>query len=58
MLRAVRFRRNYGQTSAMVAGFEYARGEIIITMDGDLQNDPADIPMLLAELDKGWDIVT
>lgn len=57
-IRAVRFRRNYGQTSAMVAGFEYARGEIIVTMDGDLQNDPADIPLLLAELEKGNDIVS
>jgi glycosyltransferase involved in cell wall biosynthesis len=58
VIRAVRFRRNYGQTSAMVAGFEYARGEIIVTMDGDLQNDPADIPILLAELQKGYDIVS
>lgn len=57
-IRAVRFRRNYGQTSAMVAGFEYARGEIIVTMDGDLQNDPADIPLLLAELEKENDIVS
>jgi glycosyltransferase involved in cell wall biosynthesis len=57
-IRAVRFRRNYGQTSAMVAGFEYARGQIIVTMDGDLQNDPADIPLLLAELEKENDIVS
>ena len=46
-LHAVKFRKNYGQTSAMVAGFEYARGEIIVTMDGDLQNDPSDIPKLI-----------
>ena len=57
-VRAVRFRRNYGQTSAMVAGFEYARGEIIVTLDGDLQNDPADIPVLLAKLEEGYDIVS
>lgn len=57
-VRGVRFRRNYGQTSAMVAGFEYARGDILVTMDGDLQNDPADIPRLLTELDKGYDIVS
>ena len=57
-LRGVQFRRNYGQTSAMVAGFEYAKGDVIITMDGDLQNDPADIPMILDELEKGWDIVS
>jgi len=57
-LRAVRLRRNYGQTSAMVAGFEQARGEIIVTMDGDLQNDPADIPMLLEKIEEGFDIVS
>ena len=43
-VRVVKFRRNYGQTAAMAAGIEHARGEIIVTMDGDLQNDPADIP--------------
>ncbi len=58
VLRAVRFRRNYGQTSAMVAGFDHARGEVIVTMDGDLQNDPADIPALLRKLDEGYDIVS
>jgi len=57
-LRAVKFRKNYGQTSAMVAGFEYARGEIIVTMDGDLQNDPADIPKLLEKIGEGYDIVS
>ncbi len=57
-LRAVILRRNYGQTAAMSAGFDHARGEIIITMDGDLQNDPADIPRLLAQLDQGYDLVS
>lgn len=54
----IRFRKNYGQTSAMVAGFEYARGRIIATLDGDMQNDPADIPILLKKLDEGYDIVS
>jgi glycosyltransferase involved in cell wall biosynthesis len=53
----VKFRKNFGQTAAMVAGFEYARGNIIISMDGDLQNDPADIPRLLARLNEGYDVV-
>jgi glycosyltransferase involved in cell wall biosynthesis len=57
-LHAVKFRKNYGQTSAMVAGFEYARGEIIVTMDGDLQNDPSDIPKLIEKLNEGYDIVS
>jgi glycosyltransferase involved in cell wall biosynthesis len=57
-LRAIKFRRNYGQTSAMVAGFDYATGDIIVTLDGDLQNDPADIPRLLAKLDEGFDIIS
>ncbi|AQQ08350.1 Undecaprenyl-phosphate 4-deoxy-4-formamido-L-arabinose transferase [Sedimentisphaera cyanobacteriorum] len=54
----VNFRRNFGQTAAMQAGFERARGEVIIPMDGDLQNDPADIPALMAKLDEGYDIVS
>ncbi len=54
----VNFRKNFGQTAAMSAGFETARGEIIITMDGDLQNDPEDIPKLLDVLDQGYDIVS
>ena len=54
----VNFRKNFGQTAAMSAGFETARGEIIITMDGDLQNDPEDIPKLLQVLDQGYDIVS
>jgi glycosyltransferase involved in cell wall biosynthesis len=56
-LRLVKFRRNYGQTPAMAAGIEHARGEILITMDGDLQNDPADIGEFLTKIDAGFDIV-
>jgi glycosyltransferase involved in cell wall biosynthesis len=56
-VRVVKFRRNYGQTAAMAAGIEHARGEILITMDGDLQNDPADIEQFLAKMDEGFDIV-
>ena len=51
--KAVIFRRNYGQTAAMVAGIDHAQGEVIIPLDADLQNDPADIPQLLAKLDEG-----
>jgi len=57
-LKAVILRRNYGQTAAMAAGFNHAQGKAIVTLDGDLQNDPADIPMLLAKLDEGYDLVT
>jgi dolichol-phosphate mannosyltransferase len=57
-LRAILLRRNYGQTPAMAAGFEYARGEIIVTMDGDLQNDPTDIPRAIAKLEEGYDLVS
>lgn len=57
-LRVVKFRRNFGQSAAMGAGFEQARGEVIVTMDGDLQNDPQDIPMVVAELEKGYDVVS
>ncbi len=57
-LHLIRFRRNFGQTAAMSAGFHEARGDIIITMDADLQNDPSDIPLLLAEVDKGFDVVS
>lgn len=56
-LKVIRFRRNFGQTAAMSAGFDHARGRVIITMDGDLQNDPADIPMMLARLEDGYDLV-
>lgn len=57
-LRVVKFRRNFGQSAAMGAGFELARGEVIVTMDGDLQNDPQDIPMVVTELEKGYDVVS
>jgi glycosyltransferase involved in cell wall biosynthesis len=53
----VKFRRNYGQTPAMAAGIAQATGEVIVTMDGDLQNDPADIGALLRKIDEGYDIV-
>lgn len=56
-VRVVRLRRNYGQTAAMAAGIEHARGRVIVTMDGDLQNDPADIPELLRKLDEGYELV-
>ena len=57
-LVAVLLRRNYGQTPAMSAGFDASRGQLIITLDGDLQNDPADIPMLLEQLEQGYDLVS
>ena len=57
-LRIIRFRRNFGQTAAFSAGFDAAKGAIVVTLDADLQNDPADIPKLLEELDKGYDIVS
>jgi glycosyltransferase involved in cell wall biosynthesis len=57
-LRVVRFRRNFGQTAAFAAGFSRARGKVVITMDADLQNDPADIPCLLAKIDAGYDVVS
>jgi len=55
-VKVIHLRRNFGQTAAMMAGFDHARGDIIIPMDGDLQNDPADIPLMLAELEKGYDV--
>ncbi|MBE9210671.1 glycosyltransferase family 2 protein [Nostoc sp. LEGE 06077] len=57
-LKAVILRRNYGQTAAMSAGFNYAVGKAVVTLDADLQNDPVDIPMLLAKLDEGYDLVS
>jgi len=57
-LKAVLLRRNYGQTAAMAAGFHHATGQVMITLDGDLQNDPADIPRLLEKLDEGYDLVS
>lgn len=56
-LTLIQFRRNFGQTAAFDAGFKEARGDVTITMDGDLQNDPADIHLLLKEMDKGFDVV-
>jgi len=56
-VRAVRLKRNFGQTPAMACGIDQARGDVIITMDGDLQNDPADIPKLLEKLGEGFDVV-
>ena len=56
-LRIVKFRRNYGQTAAMAAGIEHANGEVLVTMDGDLQNDPADIALLLEQIESGYDLV-
>jgi glycosyltransferase involved in cell wall biosynthesis len=54
----IRFRRNFGQTAGFAAGFAQARGEVVITMDADLQNDPMDIPKLMAKIDEGYDIVS
>lgn len=57
-LKAVLLRRNYGQTAAMAAGFKYAQMQAVVTLDSDLQNDPADIPQLLAKLEEGYDLVS
>lgn len=57
-LKVLRFRRNYGQTAAMMAGIDFARGEVLVSLDADLQNDPGDIPMLLAKLEEGYDVVS
>lgn len=54
----IEFRRNFGQTAAMAAGFEFARGEVVVAMDADRQNDPADIPKLLAKIGEGYDLVS
>jgi len=56
-VKLVRLRRNYGQTAALQAGIDYSNGDILVTMDGDLQNDPADIPRLLDKLHEGYDVV-
>jgi glycosyltransferase involved in cell wall biosynthesis len=56
--RLVALRRNFGQTAAISAGIDYSMGEVIVLMDGDLQNDPADIPMLLAKIEGGYDLVS
>jgi len=57
-VRVVIFRRNFGQTAAIAAGIDHSQGEIIILLDADMQNDPADIPMLLTKLDEGYDLVS
>ncbi len=57
-VRVVSFRRNFGQTAAIAAGIDYAKGDIIILLDADLQNDPQDIPAMLAKLDEGYDLVS
>ncbi len=56
--KAILFRRNFGQTAAMVAGFDHATGDVIVPLDADLQNDPADVPRLIAEIDNGFDVVS
>ncbi len=57
-VRVVVFRRNFGQTAAIAAGIDYATGEVVILLDADMQNDPTDIPLLLAKLDEGYDVVS
>ena len=57
-LRVIRLRRNFGQTAALAAGFDHARGRYIVTLDGDLQNDPEDIPTVLGLLEEGYDLVS
>src|SRR5512132_1000455 len=57
-VRVIVFRRNFGQTAAIEAGIDYSQGETIVLLDADMQNDPADIPMLLAKLDEGYDLVS
>src|SRR5205085_10284049 len=56
--KAIDFRRNFGQTAAINAGIQHARGEVVVLMDSDLENDPADIRGLLAKLDEGYDVVS
>ena len=56
-VKVVRLRRNFGQTAALQAGIDWSSGDVLVTMDGDLQNDPADIPMLLDKLAEGYDAV-
>ena len=55
--KVVRLRRNFGQSAALQAGFDHAAGDVVVTMDGDLQNDPADVPALVAKLEEGYDVV-
>ena len=56
-LSVISLRKNYGQTAAMAAGFDNSRGDIVITLDGDLQNDPNDIPILISEINNGYDLI-
>ncbi|MFO1021719.1 MAG: glycosyltransferase family 2 protein [Planctomycetales bacterium] len=56
-VKVIEFRRNFGQTAAMSAGLQAASGDVVVTMDGDLQNDPTDIPMMIAKLEEGYDLV-
>ncbi len=56
--RIIQFRRNFGQTAGFAAGFDLAQGDVVFTIDADLQNDPADIPLLMAKIDEGYDIVS
>lgn len=56
-VRVIKFNRNYGQSAALSAGIKHAKGDIVVTLDGDLQNDPADIPMMIEKLDEGYDFV-
>ncbi len=56
-VRVIRLRRNFGQTAAIAAGIDHAAGDVIVLMDADMQNDPADIPMMLAKLEEGYDVV-
>ena len=58
LVRLVRFRRNFGKTAALLAGFSLTRGELVLTMDGDLQDDPHEIPRFLEQLEQGCDLVT
>jgi glycosyltransferase involved in cell wall biosynthesis len=57
-LKVIRFRRNFGQTAAFAAGFDRSQGQVVITLDADLQNDPADIPLLLDKIEEGYDVVS
>lgn len=56
--KVIKFRKNYGQSAALAAGFQHANGDIIVSMDGDLQNDPHDIPKLIEKINEGYDVVT
>jgi len=57
-MKLINLRRNYGQTAAMQAGFDYSKGDIVVPMDGDLQNDPKDIPILIDKINEGYDVVS